>query len=96
MFVLFVHRLALCRDVLITQQLLIMASEKLQLNPDDAEDVRSELLPRTVPLAHAYYALSWICQYPAQNISSSLIEQNARQMAILGFRRTSESYSNFH
>jgi len=85
------HRLALCRNVLIVQQLLILSQKKLQLSPVDAETIRSEFLPRTVPLTHAYYALSWLCHYPAQTMSNSLIEQNIRQMAVLGFKKPQDT-----
>ena len=84
-------RLALCRNVLIVQQLLILSQKKLQLSPMDAETIRSEFLPRTVPLTHAYYALSWLCHYPAQNMSTSLIEQNIRQMSVLGFKKPQDT-----
>jgi len=84
-------RLALCRNVLIVQQLLILSQKKLQLSPVDAETIRSEFLPRTVPLTHAYYALSWLCHYPAQTMSNSLIEQNIRQMAVLGFKKPQDT-----
>ena len=88
-------RLALCRNVLIVQQLLILARKKLQLSPDDAETIRSEFLPRTVPLTHACYALSWLCNHPAQVISNPLMEQNIRTMALLGFKKPQESFRNF-
>ena len=88
-------RLALCRDVLIVQQLLILTQKKLQFSPEDAETIRSEFLPRSVPLAHAYYALSWLCHCPAQTVSNSLVEQNIRTMALLGFKKSQESYGDY-
>lgn len=78
------------------QQLLILAQKKLQLSAEDAETIRSEFLPRTVPLSHAYYALSWLCQCPAQIVSNSLMEQNIRTMALLGFKKSQESYGEIH
>lgn len=89
-------RLQVCRDILIVQQLLILGQRKVQVTPEDAETIRSEFLPRFVPLAHAYYALSWLCHYPAQIASSALVEQNIRAMAVLGFKKPSESYSRFY
>lgn len=86
--------MALCRDVLIVQQLLILSSENLPLSPVDAAAISSVLLPRTVPLTHAYYALSWICQYPAQTISNALVENNVRQMTVLGFKKAQEAHGN--
>lgn len=82
--------------MLIVQQLLILAKKKLQLNPVDAETIRSEFLPRSVPLAHAYYALSWLCHCPSQtaHLSNSLIEQNIRTMSLLGFKKPQDSYGN--
>ncbi|KZS06139.1 Nuclear pore complex protein Nup160 [Daphnia magna] len=86
-------RLGLCRDILIVQQLLILTQEELQLSSEDAETIRSEFLPRSVPLAHAYYALSWLCHCPAQTVSNSLVEQNIRAMTLLGFKKSQESYA---
>lgn len=74
------------------QQLLILTQEELQLSSEDAETIRSEFLPRSVPLAHAYYALSWLCHCPAQTVSNSLVEQNIRAMTLLGFKKSQESY----
>jgi len=84
-----------CRDVLIVQQLLISAKKKLQLSADDAESIRSEFVPQTVPLTHAYYALSWLCHHPSQQLSSSLCERNLRVMAVLGFTKSLESFCTF-
>ena len=80
--------------MLVVQQLLILARKKLQLSPEDAETIRSEFLPRTVPLTHACYALSWLCQQPAQIMSNALMEQNIRAMAVLGFKKPQDSQSN--
>lgn len=88
-------RFSLCRNVLIVQQLLILARKTLQVSPEDAETIRSEFLPRTVPLTHACYALSWLCQYPAQTMSNALMEQNIRSMAVLGFKKPHDSHSKF-
>lgn len=54
-----VIRYALCRNLLILQQLLINSSD---LPIDTLEIIRSHCMPGTVVFVQAYYVMVWICE----------------------------------
>lgn len=54
-----VIRYALCRNLLILQQILIDSSD---LPIDTLEYIRSDCMPETVVFVQAYYVMVWICE----------------------------------
>lgn len=54
-----VIRYALCRNLLILQQILIDSSD---LPIDTLEYIRSNCMPETVVFVQAYYVMVWICE----------------------------------
>lgn len=54
-----VVRYALCRNLLILQQILIDTSD---LPIDTIEFIRSNCMPETVVFVQAYYVMVWICE----------------------------------
>lgn len=54
-----VVRYALCRNLLILQQILIDTSD---LPIDTIEFIRSNCMPETVIFVQAYYVMVWICE----------------------------------
>lgn len=54
-----VVRYALCRNLLILEQILIDTSD---LPIDTIEFIRSNCMPETVVFVQAYYVMVWICE----------------------------------
>lgn len=54
-----VIRYALCRNLLILQQILIDSSD---LPIETLECIRSNCMPETVVFVQAYYVMVWICE----------------------------------
>lgn len=57
-------RYALCRNLLIVQQLLI---DRMDVAWDVLEDVRSNCMPNTVVFVQSYYVMAWLCEIPVQS-----------------------------
>lgn len=57
-------RYALCRNLLVLQQLLI---DRFALACDVLEEVRSNCQPSTVVFVQAYYVMVWLCEVPVHS-----------------------------
>lgn len=56
-------RFAICRDLLILQQIILLRPEIFHAR--SLHSIRSSLAPRTVVLTQAYYVVTWICESTA-------------------------------
>lgn len=75
-----VLRFAICRDLLILQQIILLRPELFDSR--SLHTIKSSLAPRTVVLTQAYYVVTWICEsMAAYTPSQSLLESSSQRLS---------------
>ncbi|XP_055842239.1 nuclear pore complex protein Nup160 homolog [Episyrphus balteatus] len=73
---------ALCRNLLILQQILI---DTCSLSPDILETIRSQFMPDTVIFLQSYYVMVWICETPVNLAACSTLDSSIQRLNMLQF-----------
>lgn len=74
-------RFALCRNLLILQQLLV---DRFDVPCAVLEDVRSNCMPNTVVFVQAYYVMVWLCEIPVQTgYATATLDHNIQRLNVL-------------
>ncbi|XP_055383036.1 nuclear pore complex protein Nup160 homolog [Condylostylus longicornis] len=83
-------RYALCRNLLILQQILI---DTISLASDVLETIRSKFMPEAVVFVQSYYVMIWICERPVNLNHSSSLESSIQRLNLLQLTETRPNLS---
>ena len=89
-------KLGLAQQLLVLQQITLAASNLTGLSAGTLDLIQSTFLPRTTVMVHCYSVLAWLSLAPLTAPSQAVVQQGARQLAVLEVTSECEDSGDHH